>query len=48
MGGGRHLLPPDRGKKKKKRTLLWLAPLWGVRLGGGGGLTGATQRWGRD
>lgn len=45
MGGGRHLLPPD---PEKKRTLLRLAPLWGVRLGGGGGFTGATQRWGRD
>lgn len=48
MGGGHHLLPPDPEKKKKKKTLLRLAPLWGVRLGGEGGLTGATQRRGRD
>lgn len=34
MGGGRHLLPLDP-KKKKKKKILRLAPLWGVRLGGG-------------
>lgn len=34
--------------RKKKKTLLQLAPLRDVGMGGGEGLTGATQRWGRD
>lgn len=45
--GGRRPSPASSGPGKKKR-LLRLAPLRDVGMGGGEGLTGATQRWGRD